>query len=589
MNNEKSAEYIGQGDGIVKQVSVPQMAADDAKNKELEELYQSNDPSLVFTGYSVINPIIPQTSPGKGFAPGTDFERIMEQAHKGIAAAQNDLGLMYMRGNGVEENGEKAVYWLTLAAKQGEPAAMANLGTCYTEGIGVKKSAADALILLSAAELMGIEDAGDYLIDTIDISELSELAEQKSPQAQYFLGICYLVGIKVEQDRPRALGLIKNAAEHGAPLALMLLGECFAKGVYVRKNPQEAERIFNHAIERARIEVGELGIRTVKKKISEVKESVVDDTPYILLKVIPSCDDDAAPKDKYVNDFLDGKLFMKTLDQFGDIGKRDSSSDNNFRGDILEGFAESFATGYNPHLYSQDADGNIEADGILGLIDMLKLREKVFCLAAIEYDESKNCFIRPSAKLRDFGDYAVVITDVDEFLSRVRTAVKKLCEKDNADYWMAYKRVQYGIDMSQQFQYNEFRKSESYSWQKEFRIAIDFSEGKFSSAILDNLTDFAKLTFPGRIEEDTNPRSLEDWFYLEIGDIRKICVCMQTEELVNTSDFAFSVKNPSKRIASFNPKRDPRLTFCKGVTAFQREDGYYNLAISENGFFSALV
>ena len=48
--------------------------------------------------------------------------------------------------------------------------------------------------------------------------------------------------------------------------------------------------------------------------------------------------------------------------------------------------------------------------------------------------------------------------------------------------------------------------------------------GKFNPEILKDITDFARLTFPGKIEEDTNPDSLSDSLTLDIGDIRDISI-----------------------------------------------------------------
>jgi len=45
-------------------------------------------------------------------------------------------------------------------------------------------------------------------------------------------------------------------------------------------------------------------------------------------------------------------------------------------------------------------------------------------------------------------------------------------------------------------------------WQNEFRIALDLSKNKFHPEILKKVTDFAKITFPGKIEEDSHEDSL---------------------------------------------------------------------------------
>ena len=46
---------------------------------------------------------------------------------------------------------------------------------------------------------------------------------------------------------------------------------------------------------------------------------------------------------KWADKFQEGQVFMKALQCFGDLSKRDDSSQNTFRGDSLEGFSESFS------------------------------------------------------------------------------------------------------------------------------------------------------------------------------------------------------------------------------------------------------
>ena len=302
------------------------------------------------------------------------------------------------------------------------------------------------------------------------------------------------------------------------------------------------------------------------------------------MKVLPECDKEGMPNDKYVQDLLDGKLYMKTLDQFGDIAKRDSSSENDFRGDILEGYSESFGTGYNPHLYRENGNG-IVRDGMLGSIDVLTLRKKVYCLSAIDFYKPSHTLIKPSEKMKAFGKYAVIITDVAEFLKRVQQAFNSYCKKDNASYRLAYNKVSYDVDLYDKFNYSEFHKSKSYSWQNEFRISLDFSEGKFSPAILENVTDFAKMTFPVKIEIDNNPISLSDWMYFEIGNIRDICQCVEVDDLFSENSTSIHIKQEPSFVEPCEPQYEDRLTFCKGVSVVKLSDGKYYLAVSNESFY----
>lgn len=63
------------------------------------------------------------------------------------------------------------------------------------------------------------------------VEQLEGLAEQGNAKAKYHLGMMYLTGTSVEQDRERAVGYFRASAELGEPLASYKLG-CFYDGQY---------------------------------------------------------------------------------------------------------------------------------------------------------------------------------------------------------------------------------------------------------------------------------------------------------------------------------------------------------------------
>lgn len=82
------------------------------------------------------------------------------------------------------------------------------------------------------------------------------------------------------------------------------------------------------------------------------------------------------------------------------------------------------------------------------------------------------------------------------------------------------------------------------------------------------MTDFAKLTFPGKLIEDTNPDSLADSITLTIGDIRESCVSMATSELIDGKEIATYMPKgsfPPEIIAPLHIPRPPRPTFFRLV------------------------
>ena len=61
---------------------------------------------------------------------------------KGYADAQFNLGMMYEKGQGVEQSYEKAVEYFTMAAAQWYAGAQCNLGLMFATGQGVEESLA---------------------------------------------------------------------------------------------------------------------------------------------------------------------------------------------------------------------------------------------------------------------------------------------------------------------------------------------------------------------------------------------------------------------------------------------------------------
>jgi TPR repeat protein len=101
-------------------------------------------------------------------------------AEQGDADAQNNLGLMYDKGQGVAQDYKTAVKWYTLAAEQGNAKVQTILGVMYAQGQGVSQDYKTAVKWYTLA------------------------AEQGVAQAQYLLGMMYHLGQGVVQDYVKA-------------------------------------------------------------------------------------------------------------------------------------------------------------------------------------------------------------------------------------------------------------------------------------------------------------------------------------------------------------------------------------------------
>jgi len=86
----------------------------------------------------------------------TAFRELKASAEKGDAGAQNALGGMYTKGNGVTKNSKEAVKWYRKAAEQGYALAQYNLGFMYRTGQGVTRDYKEAVKWYKKAAEQGI-------------------------------------------------------------------------------------------------------------------------------------------------------------------------------------------------------------------------------------------------------------------------------------------------------------------------------------------------------------------------------------------------------------------------------------------------
>ena len=82
---------------------------------------------------------------GSSVVFGNDLQDALDAANKGNAEAQNKLGRMYARGEGVPQDYKEAVKWYRLSAEQGLASAQIQLGEMYTNGQGVPQGDKEAV------------------------------------------------------------------------------------------------------------------------------------------------------------------------------------------------------------------------------------------------------------------------------------------------------------------------------------------------------------------------------------------------------------------------------------------------------------
>ena len=117
-------------------------------------------------------------------------------AEQGDAVAQNNLGVMYSKGEGVTQDYAEAVKWFRKAAKQGYSGAQLNIGYMYDQGQGVTQDYQTAISWYCKAVKQG--DDGDT-------------------DAMHNLGVMYGNGVGVIQDYVQAHKWFNLAAARSKP------------------------------------------------------------------------------------------------------------------------------------------------------------------------------------------------------------------------------------------------------------------------------------------------------------------------------------------------------------------------------------
>ena len=99
-------------------------------------------------------------------SPAEGFKARLAAAEAGDKTAQNDVGMAFLRGEGVATDYKKAKRWLEKASS---PSADANLAHMYLEGLGVTPSMVRAGELLRSAQEQGAD------VDARDLAQLASV------------------------------------------------------------------------------------------------------------------------------------------------------------------------------------------------------------------------------------------------------------------------------------------------------------------------------------------------------------------------------------------------------------------------------
>jgi TPR repeat protein len=142
----------------------------------------------------------------------TALQILKPLAALGNASAQQSLGAMYAKGQGVSQNYAEALKWFRKAADQGLATAQSNIGNVYAAGLGVPQDYAEAR------------------------KWFYKSAGQGEPFAQTSIGSLYDNGFGVAQSFAEAVNWYRLAAEQGYPKAQGSLGVKYEFGQGVSRD-----------------------------------------------------------------------------------------------------------------------------------------------------------------------------------------------------------------------------------------------------------------------------------------------------------------------------------------------------------------
>ena len=178
-----------------------------------------------------------------------------------VAKAMFDIGRMYYRGEGVEQDYAKEMEWYEKAADLGYADAMHNIGYMYNYGEGVEQDYAKALEWYEKAAKGGNGSSANNIGYMYFYGEGVEQDYDKALEwyekavgmgnttAMRSIGYMYFYGKGVEQDYAKGLEWYEKAAGMGDTAAMNNIGYIYFYGEGVEKDNSKALEWFEKAIE----------------------------------------------------------------------------------------------------------------------------------------------------------------------------------------------------------------------------------------------------------------------------------------------------------------------------------------------------
>eukprot|EP01104_Vermistella_antarctica_P019791 TRINITY_DN79_c0_g1_i3.p1 TRINITY_DN79_c0_g1~~TRINITY_DN79_c0_g1_i3.p1 ORF type:complete len:296 (-),score=44.24 TRINITY_DN79_c0_g1_i3:462-1289(-) len=145
----------------------------------------------------------------------------LKWAESGNPRARNVLGMLYLQGAGVPQDGKKAAKWLRPGAEEGHAMSQIQLG--------------HALFARAEAENHppSVVEAATWF---------RRAAEQGEAEGQCLIGMFVMGGIGITKDQPEGVSWFRKSADQGHAKAQYMLGKCYLDGTGVDEDREEGLR-----------------------------------------------------------------------------------------------------------------------------------------------------------------------------------------------------------------------------------------------------------------------------------------------------------------------------------------------------------
>lgn len=163
---------------------------------------------------------------------------LLERAAACDTAVQYELGMCYLKGNGIKKSSKEAFKWFTAAGEAGHSEALYRSGLLYFEGHGTKKNLTKAVECFQKGAESGNQNCRNaYAVclyngtgiekDSINaVKTWEELADEGCSEAIINLGKMFYFN----DNYTAALPYLFRACEKNSPIAMFLIGECYRYG-----------------------------------------------------------------------------------------------------------------------------------------------------------------------------------------------------------------------------------------------------------------------------------------------------------------------------------------------------------------------